>query len=155
MRLEIHNVGIIPGGRNSGRHAFSKSPIDGNQLSAWRSGRFSLKERSFLTGICNIKSNSSRPAHTLLSSPRLQTCKVQLYMRGEEVAKGTKGTRRVWDWYLFYGTGCQSKRHIGRYNIRSRHRHYNVSDICFCTDSSRWVIYPRQANIYPTLARIP
>jgi hypothetical protein len=66
-RLEIHNAGIIAGRRSSGTHAYSKSPIDDNQLSALRSGRFSLKERRFFTGICNIKSNFSRPAHTLLT----------------------------------------------------------------------------------------
>jgi len=45
---------------------------------------------------------------------------------------------------------CQSQIH-GLLEHRGRHSHSNVSDKCFCTDSSRWAIYPLQANTHPSL----
>lgn len=44
-----------------------------------------------------------------------------------------------------------SPSYIHPQNIWSRQNHFDVSYKCFSTDSSCWVIYPRQANINPTL----
>ena len=43
-----------------------------------------------------------------------------------------------------------SPKYIVRQNIRSCKSHSNVSDQCFCTGSSCWVIYPRQAIPTPS-----
>ena len=152
-RLEIHKAGIIPAGRSSGTHAYSKSPIDDNQLSAWRSGRFSLKERSFLTGICSIKSNSSRPAHTLMTElPQtsnkqitVSTCRLRRWRKEQKAHAGYEaGT-------CFMALDV-SQKYTSAARTFAAGSHYNVSDTCFCTDSNRWVIHPRQANIYPFIS---
>ena len=42
-----------------------------------------------------------------------------------------------------------SPKYIGCWNIRSQENHSNVSDTCFCTDSSCWVMHTHQVNTHP------
>jgi hypothetical protein len=88
------NAGLIAEGRSSGKHAYSKSSLDDNQLSAWRSGRFSLEARTFSTRICKWKLNPSRQNPKLLtelsqaSDMQSTVSSGKLTQAGREVEKG-------------------------------------------------------------------
>jgi hypothetical protein len=67
--------------------------------------------------------------------------------RKEREGHGMKTVAAVWQEISVNST---SPKYIGRYNISSRHSHYNVSARCFWTGGICWVIYTGQASTYPT-----
>ena len=75
-------------------------------------------------------------------------------LRGEEVGEGegkTGGTyeasTRLWHEMSVKNT---SPKYISCYNIRNQESHSNVSDTCFCIESSCWIIiHTHQVNTHP------
>ena len=84
----------------------------------------------------------------------LSSCGKLKLVREEMEKEGTKGRRRPWGCYLFCGSRCQWKisvRSTSAVRTFGAGTVTNISDKCFSTDSSRWVICLRQANTHPVL----